>query len=44
MPQSSRRLLRTPTERSEAHSVRAANAVPICPATMPTKVMVVACW
>ena len=43
MPQSSRRLLKTPTERSEARSVRAANAVPICPATIPTNVIVVAC-
>ena len=43
MPQSSRRLLKTPTERSEARSVRAAKAVPIWPATMPRKVIVVAC-
>ena len=35
MPHSSRRLLKTPTERSEARSVRAAKAVPIWPATMP---------
>ena len=34
----------TPIERSEARSVRAANAVPIWPTTMPRKVIVVACW
>ena len=44
MPQSSRRLLKTPIERSEARSVRAAKAVPIWPATMQRKVIVVACW
>ena len=42
MPQSSRRLLNTPTERSDARSVRAAKAVPIWQATMAKKVIVVA--
>jgi hypothetical protein len=42
MPHSRRRLLRTPIERSDARSVRAANAVPIWPATIPKKVIVVA--
>ena len=43
MPQSSSRFVKKPTERSEARSVRAANAVPIWQATMPAKVIVVAC-
>ncbi len=34
MPQSSRRLLNTPTENSEARSVREAKAVPIWPTTI----------
>ena len=37
MPHSSSRLLNTPTVRSEARSVRAANAVPIWQATMPSE-------
>ena len=37
MPQSSTRLRNTPTERSDARSVRAASAVPIWPAIMPEK-------
>ncbi len=41
IPHSSGRLLKT---RSAARSVRAAKAVPIWPATMPKKVIVVACW
>ena len=36
-------LLNAPTERSEARSVRAGKAVPIWPAIMPRKVIVVAC-
>ncbi len=43
IPQSSSRLERTPIERSEARSVRAAKAVPIWPMTIPRKVIVVAC-
>ena len=43
MPQSSSGLVNTPTERSEARSVRAAIAVPIWQATMPANVIVVAC-
>lgn len=30
-------------DRSDARSVRAANAVPICPATIPTNTIVTAC-
>jgi hypothetical protein len=44
MPQSRRRLLKTPIERSEARSVRAAKAVPIWATTIERKVIVVACW
>ena len=43
MPHSSSVFVKTPTERNEARSVRAANAVPIWQATMPRKVIVVAC-
>ena len=43
MPQSRSRFENTPTDRSEARSVRAANAVPIWQMTMARKVMVVAC-
>ncbi len=42
MPQSRSGLRGTPTERSDARSVRDANAVPIWHATMPANVMVVA--
>ena len=42
IPQSSSRLEKTPIERSETRSVRAAIAVPIWQATMPAKVIVVA--
>ena len=43
MPQSRRRLESRPTDRSDACSVRAANAVPIWQTTIARKVMVVAC-
>ena len=43
IPQSSIRLVKRPTERREACSVRAATAVPTWQATMPAKVIVVAC-
>ena len=42
MPQSSIRLLKKPTARREAASVRAARAVPTWQAAMPAKVIVVA--
>lgn len=42
--QSRRRLLGTPTENSDARSVRAANAVPIWATTIDRKVVVVAGW
>src|SRR5579862_1088292 len=44
IPQSRSGLLKKPIWRSEARSVRAARAVPTWQATMPAKVMVVACW
>ena len=44
MPPSRSRLVNTPTLRSDAWSVRAANAVPIWQATMPSQATVVACW
>lgn len=44
MPPSSAGLLNAPIARSEACSVRAANAVPIWQATMPSQATVVACW
>jgi hypothetical protein len=43
MPPSSAGLLNTPIARSEACSVRAANAVPIWQATIPSQATVVAC-
>jgi len=43
MPASSRGLENGPTDRSEARSVRAANAVPIWATTIDRKVIVVAC-
>ena len=42
MPYSSSRLLKTPTERSETRSVRAASAVPTWQTTIARKVIVVA--
>ena len=42
IPQSRSGLLKTPTDRSEARSVRAAKAVPIWQTTIEKKVMVVA--
>ena len=42
IPSSSRRFEKKPIDRSEAWSVRAANAVPTWQATMPAKVIVVA--
>ena len=42
-PGQQHRLVNTPTDRNEAWSVRAANAVPTWHATMPSNVMVVAC-
>ena len=43
MAPSKYRLLNTPTERSEAYPVLAANAVPIWQLTMPSQATVVAC-
>ena len=43
MPQSSSGLLGSPIGEQRRRSVRAANAVPIWQATIPTKVTVVAC-
>ena len=42
IPHRSSGLLRRPTERRDARSVRAAKAVPTWQATMPAKVIVVA--
>ena len=44
MPPSRNRLVNTPTERSDARSVRTANAVPTWQATMPSQATVVAWW
>ena len=43
MPHSSRGLLKNPIERSDPRSVREAKAVPSWQATIPRKLMVVAC-
>jgi len=42
IPQSSMGFVKSPTERSEARSVRAATAVPIWQETIPANVIVVA--